>query len=430
MDGAEQESIERLTFPEFSIAVVGGGLVGALAALSVAKSLERSHAVKVNIHVFERYSSPTSDHYRAQYDARNLVLSSATADFFHSLGIWDALEAHLVPIDRLHVSRFNGRGRSQISAYDEGVAALGYVADMQSLAIKLSTLAGAHPNIQFHYDCQLESIQPIADGYCLDWHGGSGAYDLVMAADGENSWVCQRLGFRQQNRTYSQEALVTNISLEQPINGDAYERFTSSGAVTLLPLAQDGFERRMALVWIDQPGRLAQLQSLTEQGFLQQLASILPLDSAYIEKGVSKVYPLRYQVRDERVRPHLVLIGNAAQTLHPIAAQGFNLAVRDIRDFIQCMTQQLQAQNAQQFSFSGEFMRKFSTSRDKDVKRVRSFVDVLDQAFFKSSFPITRGLVQDLALFGFEAVPGAKAMLSRFAMGGRRRGSDAANFQL
>lgn len=405
---------------EFTIAVVGGGLVGSLAALSTAKILSNSPHFSVKIDVFEQHPSPGAAGYLAQYDARNLVISSATADYFRSLKIWDNLQQGLVSIDELNISRMNGPGRSHIAAIDEGVVALGYVADMQELAQTLAELAKTE-GVQFHYNCQLEKIKPVQSGYQLQWPGGQGFFNLVIAADGENSWVCQSLGFFKQSQRYAQKALVANVNMEQAMPGVAYERFTSSGAVTLLPLTQHGFERRMSLVWIDSPERLDELQSLSEQSFLQQLAHALPLKTAFANKGHSKVYPLRYQVRDERVRPHLVLVGNAAQTLHPIAAQGFNLAVRDIRDFLDVCFEHLQTCKNQQTAFSGSFMSEFAKIRNQDVKRVRTFVDVLDRAFFQSSFPFTRGLLQDLALFGFEIAPGTKSLLSQFAMGGRRR---------
>jgi 2-octaprenyl-6-methoxyphenol hydroxylase len=172
----------------------------------------------------------------------------------------------------------------------------------------------------------------------------------------------------------------------------------------------------MALIWIDAPEKLSPLQSLSEPAFLQRLAQYLPLDAVYSQKGHSKIYPLQCQLRNERVRPHLVVIGNAAQSLHPIAAQGFNLAVRDIRDFMRIIGNQ-----APEVMFSGAKMQHFAAQRATDVRKVRGFVDVLNRAFLVRQKTPFLGFLQDAALLGFELIPGAKASLSRFAMGGRSR---------
>lgn len=428
MDVAEQELSANVN----RIAVIGGGLVGALAALSVAKLFHDLVDSNCEIHVFERYSSPegmvvsseaSSLSYVQQYDARNLVISSATARFFRELGIWDDVRPNLVAIDSLDISRVSGRSESTITAKNEGVEALGYTADMSQLAAQLSKLAAEHTHVRFSYDAQLRKLLPKQFGYELEWGDNAGKFDLVIAADGENSWVCAQLGIFKESKVYDQQALVANVSMDRAMSGMAYERFTDGGAITLLPLTQHGYESRMALVWIDDPKRLKELNVLSETAFLQQLARALPIEPAFLTKGHSKIYPLRYQVRHERVRPHLVLVGNAAQTLHPIAAQGFNLAVRDIQDFVMILRDRHKRLQEQESLFSGEFMSYFAHERDKDVRRVRTFVNGLDRFFFQSSFPFLRGVLQDLALFSFEHLPGAKATLSRFAMGGQKKSS-------
>ena len=403
------------------IAIVGGGLVGGLAAVSMARAL--SHQLKVSIDVFERFPRPEQDSlsYQEQYNARNLVLSSATAAFLEDMALWENLKHLLVPIKSLKVSRLHGLGHSTIESQDEGVNALGYVADMALLAKAIATFAEAETAVNYHYSAEIKSIKPKNAGYQLAFSTPDICtdYDLVMVADGQKSWVCDALGIASDNASYGQHALVTNVTLTEDVAPVAYEQFIPGGALTLLPLTQSGFNRRMALVWIDSEATLKELESMPESQFLQELSQRLSLDAEYVEKGNSQIYPLNYQLRHERVRPHLVIIGNAAQSLHPIAAQGFNLAVRDVRDFIQMTLLHLENNNKE--LFSGAWMAQFSAKRQADVSKVSGFVSTLTKVFFKSSAMPIRGFLQDFALAGFELIPGAKRALSQFAMGGQKK---------
>lgn len=417
-----------------SIAIVGGGLVGSLAALSMAR-LCRAAGYELRINVFEQNHQPSmavaksltaENEYATQYDARNVVLSNATAEFLKQLSVWSALEKALVPIEKLHISRLHGLGSSCILAQDEGVQALGYVADMAQLAREFVGLAMQDPSINYHFGAKIEAIKPLQSGYRLHWRQEEEleqAFDLVMVADGYNSFICQNLGLTATQRQYSQQALVANVSMDQAMPNTAYEQFFNGGAITLLPLTQQGFSQRMGLVWIDHADRLTELQSLSEARFLQQLAQKLPLQAAYLKIGQTKIYPLNYQLRQERVRPHLVVIGNAAQSLHPIAAQGFNLAVRDVRDFAEMSIANAGKKNSSELAleFSGDAMQIFAKWRARDVQNVERFVDGLQSLFLTPAKTPVKSALQDLALLGFEFVPGAKAALSRFAMGGRAR---------
>lgn len=408
-----------------SIGVVGGGLVGALAALSIVHAARDLDNIAIKVDLYERYGQPDTssktNEYQSQFDARNIVLSSATAVFLKQIGLWDAVVEQLVPIEELKVSRLNGFGKSTISAAHEGVNALGYVADMGFLAAHFLKAAQEHQSIQIYFSTEISRLQALQDGYLLQATNDNQAQEkkhhLIVAADGQNSSVCQHLGIRSETKTYSQHALVANVQMDKPIENTAYEQFIQGGAITLLPLNQVEFPERMSLVWIDEPGRLRALTDLSEQAFLQELSTKISIPKmSFASKGHAAIYPLSYQLRTERARPHLVVVGNAAQTLHPIAAQGFNLAVRDIRDFIQLVFKPNQPER-----FSGRVMQEFTDLRLHDIRRVKGFVNILNTAFFKSSASPIRGFLQDSAILGFELLPGAKASLSRFAMGGRSR---------
>ena|GEM_PF-195810 len=412
-----------------SIGVIGGGVVGSLAAISLSKALSAVFN-QFQIEVFEQFPQPSAQDqaYQQQYDARNLVVSSASVDYFKQLQLWQQLSSEFVPIEELHISRLAGFGRSQIKAQDEGVEALGYVADMAQLTLTLLDLAQQDMHIHCHFNAKITKLTPIQQGYIVTTDTSSKQFDLIIIADGQYSWACKQLGIAGQEKMYPQQALVTNITLEQPVANIAYEQFFRGGAITLLPLTQQGYQHRMALVWIDQLANLERLEGVSDLSFLQQLARHLPAHLVPTQKGHSKIYPLRFQVRHERVRPHLVVIGNAAQSLHPIAAQGFNLAVRDIRDFTHTFAAQVASLGVCPALFSGSSMQAFANARAQDVSKVSSFVQLLNLGFFSTRALPFSGLLQDLALTGFETIPGAKAGLSRFAMAGRPQTHQKASY--
>jgi len=408
------------------IACVGGGLVGVLTAYALQRLIQP--LISIEIHIFERYAKDTSDSgisaISQQYDTRNLVLSSATVTFLKQLGLWDILQPALAPIADLYISRQKGLGRSHISAQSEAVAALGYVADMSQLSQLLSSnLTEGQQNIFFHYGVTLDELTPKSYGYDLNWHQSNerikNSFDLLLAADGQNSWVSSQLGIAVEEREYAHSALVTNLDFDQSINQSAYERFVSDGAITLLPLNQYQFKQRRALVWIGPKNKMQDFQALSNNNFLHEFHEAIGVFKSHSRElmatsvGARKVYPLNRATRAERVRPRCVLLGNAAQTLHPIAAQGFNLAVRDIQDLCEILIQDI----SHGHFGSAECLTSFSKMRQPDVDRVKHFVDALTNGFVNSSKTLP-GPLKDAAILSFELIPGAKSALSRFAMGG------------
>ena len=425
------------------IACVGGGLAGSLAAIALMKAL--SPYVALEFHVFEQFSNPfledeDLDHnekassFLAQYDARNIVLSSATIQFLKHLGVWAELSEFLVPIHQLHISKHKSFAKSQIIAKDEHVEALGYVADLGALSLAFQRLA---EGAIFHYQATMEGLKPTQTGYSLRWREPALEdiqtleAHLVLGADGQFSWVGKTLRIPQTYKSYQQKALVCNLDVSSSMQQLAYERFLSDGAITLLPLNHGQFQKRMSLVWIGPVDKVDQLCDLTDEMFLEELSHLMGgafIDQTvqFVSVGRRQTYSLGQHQMNERVRPHCVFIGNASQALHPIAAQGFNLAVRDIRDLSKLLANQLllsDASNTEAFPAPG-LLQNFSAMRSADVEKVKFFVETLVKTFFKEEVGLSRFVqsnMQTLGLALFELLPGAKPGLSRFAMGGRAR---------
>ena len=150
--------------------------------------------------------------------------------------------------------------------------------------------------------------------------------DLAVLADGGRSGLREQLGIAVTQQAYQQSALIANISASQAHLGQAFERFTEAGPMAMLPLA----ENRCALVWTRPTLDAERLLKLDERGFLAELQEAFGYRLGALHKvGARHLYPLALTEAQEQVRPHLVVLGNAAHSLHPIAGQGYNLSLRD-----------------------------------------------------------------------------------------------------
>lgn len=311
------------------IAIIGGGLVGASLALCLQRGA-RSRNWRITL--VEPFSP--GDSYQPSYDARCSALSYGTRLIYQQLGVWGSISSRAEPISDINVSELGSNAKVDLHAAEEGVPALGYVVENAWLGRCLWD-ALDRDAVDWRCPAEVERLEVLRDGYRLHFANGETLEaDLCVLADGGRSPLRSQLGVGVSCKPYGQTALVANVTSEKPHDGRAFERFTPSGPIALLPLA----ENRCALVWTRPDEEARRLRQAGEEGFLRELAQSFGDRLGHFQQvGERHLYPLQLVQATEQVRPGLVLLGNSAHSLHPIAGQGYNLSLRDAKALADCL---------------------------------------------------------------------------------------------
>jgi 2-polyprenyl-6-methoxyphenol 4-hydroxylase len=323
------------TQPDCDVLIAGGGMVG----LSFALALDTVSKGALNIALAEGFAIPPANalQYRPSFDARSSALAHGSRLILESLGVWPQLSEHATPIETIHVSERDRFGSAELRAEERGWPALGYVVENARLGIALMAALRQRPSIRFLNPATVTACRPGADCATaeLDVNGEATTLraKLIAIADGADSKLRQQLGIATTTSAYGRDAIIANVCCSEPHRGVAYERFTDWGPMALLPLGDsaDG-QPRMALVWTMTPERARKLLDAGDGVFLNTLQQRFgSRQGQFTRVGQRFKYPLQLIRADEQVRRQMVVIGNAAHTLHPVAGQGFNLALRDVQ---------------------------------------------------------------------------------------------------
>jgi 2-octaprenyl-6-methoxyphenol hydroxylase len=343
------------------VAIIGGGPVGAaIAALADRQGLA--------IEVFEARDA-------APADARTLALSHASRESLRDAHAWP--DEGCTPITAIHVSQKGGPGRTWIDASDLGLPALGYTVAFAALQRALHGRLGASGvPLRFSHAC--EAIELAPEAATVRFAGGQEARArlLVLADGGANASRIPGIAFSEKD--YAQHAVVAAVRTDRPHGGTAYERFTREGPVALLPV-----EDRYALVWTAAPERAAQLLALPEADFVAALQEHFG-DRAgrFLSAAARSSFPLRLRSVNTPVALRTVIVGNAAQALHPIAGQGLNLGLRDAAALASLLVS-----TPREALGSMAMLDAYRALRRRDAARGIGFTD-----FLASSFADTRAI--------------------------------------
>ena len=241
------------------------------------------------------------------------------------------------------------------------------------------------------------------------WNPITADTTTVVAADGGDSPVRQRLGFRAREWSYGQTAVIANITPGRPHQGVAYERFTDTGPLALLPMT----EGRCSLVWTQRDAEVEALLALDDQAFLRALqARFGQRLGRFARVGRRASYPLRQLLVSDSVRPRLALIGNAAHTLHPVAGQGFNLGLRDVAVLAELLVEQARAGGD---PGAMPLLARYRDWRRPDQNALALVTDGLVRLFSNPLLPLRLG--RNLGLLGFDLLPPLKQAGARRFMG-------------
>ena len=384
-----------------TLAIVGGGLVGASLALALQQGAK---ARGWNIALIEPFE-PGSE-YQPSYDARSTALSYGTRLIYQRLGVWERIAERAEPITQIHVSDRGRAGATRLDASDQQVPALGYVVENAWIGHCLWQALDDEV-VTRHCPAEVEQMQAVAAGYRLTLTTGQVLdCDLAVLADGGRSALREQLGIAIKTTPYDQSALIANVTPGKPHGGQAFERFTDDGPMALLPLQ----DNRCALVWTRPEEVAARLAALPEAAFLDELQQAFGYRlGGFQQVGARHLYPLMLIEAEEQVRSGLVVLGNAAHSLHPIAGQGYNLSLRD--------TEALAAALLSGSAKLGDIgvLQAYHRRQRTDQWLTVGFSDRLTRLFAGSALLSVAG--RNLGLLGLDLLPPAKAWFARQAMG-------------
>jgi len=347
------------------------------------------------------------------YDDRAIALAYGTRRIFEATGVWPSLSGLAEPIRDIHVSDRGHFGFTRLNATEEGVPALGHVVTARELGhVLLDTM---------RQDTSLEVIAPARVVSFKD-QGGEVRVEverdglmstlvcrLLVAADGGNSEIRAQLGVPVQRWEYGQSAVVTNITPAKPHGNVAYERFTDSGPVALLPMS----EQRCAVVWTVRDEQLESVLALDDDVFLAEFQQRFGYRlGRFLRTGKRAAYPLSLLRARQSVRGRVAIIGNAAHTLHPIAGQGFNLGIRDVAALAEVVDE---AYRVGRDIGAAETLAVYENWRHGEQRNVALVTDGLARLFSNPLAAVRLG--RNLGLLAMELLPGAKHPLARAAMG-------------
>ncbi|MDG2422164.1 MAG: 2-octaprenyl-6-methoxyphenyl hydroxylase [Gammaproteobacteria bacterium] len=399
---------------KYEIVVVGGGMVGATFAIALIKALGEDCP---KILVVEAAETLTQKKYAPSFDARSTALSFGSRKILEETGIWSDLNKIVTPIDKIHISDKGRFGTTLLSSEEQNLDALGYVVENTDLGSILNYQLESALAIDFLSPAKIKEVRPKKNCMNLSIAYKDESYSieasLVVLADGGRSPICQQLGIPQFQKYYKQHAIIANVSLERPHKNIAFERFTENGPFAMLPLENFRDQNRCAMVCVVDDHETKEIMRMTEEPLLLNLQERFgDRLGKMIHIGERYDFPLTLSIAKEQIRPGLVLLGNVAHTLHPVAGQGMNLALRDIRVLVDCLSQGIKRQiNPGDMTLLQEFVdQQFS-----DHRKVIGFTDNLVELF--SSNKVPNVILRKLGLLSLELFPALRKSFAKEAIG-------------
>ncbi len=390
------------TQSSFDIVIVGGGLVGMSLAVALAKCpcsmllLEQNQAAPLHANVL---------------DLRTTGLTRSSEKLFMQAGVWQEIASTATPIERLDISEQGNFGAARIDANQHRISPIGYMVPNRHLIEKLSAQVAQLSNIKILSPATLDSVQANASGYeiSVNHNGEQVGFTtaLLVGSDGGNSKVRSILGIDAEHKSYQQSAIITNVRTQKAHQNVAYERFTQHGPLAVLPIQDDC----CALIWTQAEANVDSYLQMNDQMFLQSLQKAFGYRlGRFIEVGKRAAYPLSLTVSNELTRPHAVLIGNAAQTVHPVAAQGFNLGLRDVNTLVQMLVD---------IDFNPEYinsmLEEYEQKRAPDRDHVIKLTDGLTRLFAHQAWPVK--MLRSVGIRMISSLPAAQRGVLRRNLG-------------
>ncbi|XZW51105.1 FAD-dependent monooxygenase [Acinetobacter baumannii] len=395
------------------VIIVGGGMVGLSLSLMLAKAniaVKLLEAVK-----YPNYDDQNVAPYHSSFDARNTALSRRSVQIYQKLGLWDALQQHATPILQVHITEQGSFGKARLIAEQEKVESFGQVIENAWLGRVLLTQVRQQPLIELIDGVQVTALTQDAEQVHIEAQRADEVLELesklLIAADGRDSFCRQAIGVGVDVHDYDQVAIVTTVQTSKPHEHVGFERFSALGPLALLPLPG---EYRRSVVWPVKKGTEGEwLGEENDQHFLDALQKTYGDRAGKFEKtGKRFSYPLSQVLAHKQAVGRVILMGNAAHTIHPVAGQGFNLCLRDADVLLRYLVNQLSASDD---IGNPDNLLAYEQARLSDQQRVIKFCDTVVRGFSNQN-PLLK-LIRNTGLIAFDVIPGVKPLVANYAMG-------------
>ena len=389
---------------DYDVVIVGAGMVGASFACAIAPT---------NLSIALIESVEISDEKQPSYDDRGISLSPSSKRILEYIGVWEEIHTHVTPIKKIHVSNQKKFGFTHFAASDVEAAELGHVVIARSLGNALHKKIKKFKNIKLLCPAQLQgftktdsklSLQVLSSG------GSETVYTkLLVGADGSHSMVRELAGIETKKYDFKQTAIVTNVTTQRPNNYTAYERFTPHGPITFLPIG----ENRSVLVFTTLADEANHYLGMSEEQYLETIETEFGRRLGKIQEiGKRRSYPIFFVEAIQQFQENLVLLGNSAHTIHPNAAQGFNLGLRDVAGLAECIYSALE----KKLSVDNiNILNAYLGLRNSDQQRVTEFTNGIATSFYNNSSLFTP--ITNTIMLLFDCIPEFKYLFLKRAMG-------------
>jgi 2-octaprenyl-6-methoxyphenol hydroxylase len=389
---------------EYDLVIVGGGLVGGSLACALS-------GCGLRIAVVE--AVPAAAEHQPSYDERVIALSWGSRRILDAIGVWPDIAPEAEPILQVHVSDRGHCGFTRLGPEDAGVEALGYVVPARAMGVAIRAALALSTDVELLCPARLLDHRLVADGIELEVQCGGERLRLraalLVAADGGDSAVRGRLDLETREERYDQDAVITTVSPDRPRVGVAFERFTDTGPLALLPMTGG----RYSVVWTCHRDETSALLALSDDAFLARLQTRFGYRlGRFMQIAPRRAYPLKLVLTRNPVQPRVVLIGNAAHTLHPVAGQGFNLGLRDVAALAEVV-----AQSARAGADLGgpATLSDYRGWRGSDQPSTARLTDLLARVFVNPWAPLR--FARNAAMLGLDLIPPARHRVAQRFMG-------------
>ena len=389
---------------DYDLIIAGGGMVGASLAVALAPLPLRTLVVE---------ATPPADVAQPSYDDRATAISESSRRILEGIGCWQALAGSAAAIREVHVSERGAFGATRLRAAEHGLQSFGYVVENRALGAALWERIGASATLDAWSPAKVVSVVQQQRHVCVGVERGDGEAvelraRLLVAADGARSHTRALAGIGDEVRNYGQTAVIANVTPAVDHGGTAFERFTRSGPLAVLPLTRG----RVTIVWTLPPERAAEVMALDDEGFLAELQAAFGYRlGALYKTGGRACYPLSLVEAQAWHAGRVVLAGNAAHGIHPVAGQGFNLGLRDVAALAELIAQPGHAGDPGAESL----LEEYAEWREADRSRTVRDTDGLVQVFTSELAMLRAG--RRLGLVGLDLFLPARAMVARRGMG-------------
>lgn len=387
-----------------SVIIVGGGMAGATLAMAISRF---SHGT-LPVHLIEAKAPEADSH--PGFDARTIALAAGTCQQLARIGVWQVISSCATAIKTVHVSDRGHGGFVTLDAEDYRLAALGHVAELHDIGLRLFALLRQAPGVTLHCPERVASVSRTEQQVNVTLENGRVITGSVLvAADGTHSALATACGVDWRQESYEQLAVIANVATSLPHQGRAFERFTPHGPLAILPMSQG----RCSLVWCHPLDQRDEVLGWSDAQFCQALQTAFGWRLGRItQAGKRSAYPLSLTTAAKAFTHRTVLVGNAAQTLHPIAGQGFNLGLRDVMSLAETL---VSAQNAGEDMGAYYVLSRYQQRRQADRDATIGVTNGLVHLFANRWAPLVVG--RNIGLMAMDLFPPARDVLAQRTLG-------------